>query len=496
MGMHKLDFLSSSPHSFIFHQNSNKTNFGGVLSLIYLIVVLIITAFYLVFYLIADNYTVEYLYHEKILTQEENQMMKNNPRYNPIFKFDIGLYDGSFSKRKRVEDRFIIKDVSLGNLSNATVDTFGSYHKKVTEVDWYILYDCLNETRENCKIDRNQTESDFVTFLIQFQGYELDHQNKDSPFHPITGEKYYHYKPTFSLSNPVQRGNIWSLVKYKEDKGFLSIFDKFNEKDEDDNKIIGPVVKSFEETEFSKLYETKNLFVHDIRGDGSLHFYKLIGEVYFSIDFYHYEEYKRTPKSFWDAIANICSLSMTVLSGFSYIFLNYYSNNFDNYKIIENILYNTKPKQEKKENKEEIELSNDFNKTDNLLDKNNEDKNIIITKEESQKIDVEDNKELINENKDMNNKEDYDRLPKLRFVDFFFNNIYSSKLCKINRQKIIHKCNEIISKYYSIENLLYNQIKLENLFKDYKWNNPSLNKFDNNELIIQLKNLISSFQET
>ena len=169
---------------------------------------------------------------------------------------------------------------------------------------------------------------------------------------------------------------------------------------------------------------------------------------------------------------------------------------FVNYKIIENILYNTKNKQEKKENKEEIELKNDFNKTDNLLDKNNEDKNIIITKEESQKIDVEDNKELINENKDMNNKEDYDRLPKLRFVDFFFNNIYSSKLCKINRQKIIHKCNEIISKYYSIENLLYNQIKLENLFKDYKWNNPSLNKFDNNELIIQLKNLISSFQET
>jgi len=250
-------------------------------------------------------------------------------------------------------------------------------------------------------------------------------------------------------------------------------------------------VKSFEETDFSKFTETKDIFYHEKRDNGSLHFYKLIGEIYFSIDFYHYEEYKRTAKSFWNALANVCSLSMTVLSGFSFVFLNFYSNNFDNYKIIENILYNTKPKQEKKENKEEIELSNDFNKTDNLIDKKNEDKNIIITKEESEKIDVEDNKELIDEN-----KEDYDRLPKLRFVDFIFNNLYNGKLCKINRQKIIQKCNEIISKYYSIENLLYNQIKLENLYKDYKWNNPSLNKFGNNELIIQLKNLISSFQET
>ena len=489
--MHKLDFLSSSPHSFIFHQNSNKTNFGGVLSLIYLIVVLIIAAFYLVFYLIEDNYTVEYLYHENILTQEENEKMKNNPKYNPTFKFDIGLFDGSYTNGKLAEDRFIIKDGTISNFTNATVDNMGSYHKKITEVDWYIFYDCLNETNETCKIDESKTKSDFVTFVIRLKGYQLDHQNKDSPFHPLAGDNYYYYRPSFNLNNPVQRGNIWSLVKYKEDKGFWSIFSKFNEKDEDDGKIIGPVVKSFEETDFSKFAETKDIFFPEKRNDGTLHFYKLIGEIYFSIEFYHYEEYKRTAKSFWNALANVCSLSMTVLNGFSYVFLNFYSNNFDNYKIIENILYNTKPKQEKKENKEEIELSNDFNKTDNLIDKKNVDKNIIITKEESEKIDVEDNKELIDEN-----KEDYDRLPKLRFVDFIFNNLYNGKLCKINRQKIIQKCNEIISKYYSIENLLYNQIKLENLYKDYKWNNPSLNKFCNNELIIQLKNLISSFQET
>ena len=43
--------------------------------------------------------------------------MKNNPRYNPIFKFDIGFFDESLSERKQVEDRFIIMDNTLANFS-------------------------------------------------------------------------------------------------------------------------------------------------------------------------------------------------------------------------------------------------------------------------------------------------------------------------------------------------------------------------------------------
>ena len=31
------------------------------------------------------------------------------------------------------------------------------------------------------------------------------------------------------------------------------------------------------------------------------------------------------------------------------------------------------------------------------------------------------------------------------------------------------------------------------MLKDYRWNNQELNNFDNNDLIIQFKNLISSF---
>ena len=38
--------------------------------------------------------------------------------------------------------------------------------------------------------------------------------------------------------------------------------------------------------------------------------------------------------------------------------------------------------------------------------------------------------------------------------------------------------------------IIYNQMKLENLFKDYKWNNPELNTIENNKMISDLKLLI------
>ena len=44
-----------------------------------------------------------------------------------------------------------------------------------------------------------------------------------------------------------------------------------------------------------------------------------------------------------------------------------------------------------------------------------------------------------------------------------------------------------------MENILYNQIKMENLLKDYKWNNTDLANINNNNLIIQLNSLISSY---
>ena len=198
-------------------------------------------------------------------------------------------------------------------------------------------------------------------------------------------------------------------------------------------------------------------------------------------------------KSFWDTVANICSLSLSVFNGFSFVFAKIYSNNFDNYKILEKILFKIKSKDDskiKKTKTKEIELSDNFNKTDFLIDKKSEEQNIIIKNEKMDEFD-----DTSNENNKKSNDTEV-TLPKLRFFDFIFNNVYNSKRCKMDRLEIINKCNEIILKYYSVENILYNQLMLEILFKDYKWNDPELNKLDNNKLIHQLKNLVNSFNYT
>ena len=148
----------------------------------------------------------------------------------------------------------------------------------------------------------------------------------------------------------------------------------------------------------------------------------------------------------------------------------------------------------KKEKPTKIELTISSFKEDSLLEENEGDK------------DLNDEENIINENFGNENEEIHDIyesekenrkkriLPKFRFIDFLFNNFYSNKTCKNIRQKIIAKYNDLITKYYSIETIVFNQIKMENLLKDYKWNNPDLADINNNELIIQLNNLISSYK--
>ena len=58
--MQKLDFLSGAPKTFIFEKSSNKTNLGGVFTLIYLIIVLIISLAYIVDYEANPKYEAQF----------------------------------------------------------------------------------------------------------------------------------------------------------------------------------------------------------------------------------------------------------------------------------------------------------------------------------------------------------------------------------------------------------------------------------------------------
>ena len=135
----------------------------------------------------------------------------------------------------------------------------------------------------------------------------------------------------------------------------------------------------------------------------------------------------------------------------------------------------------KKENYNEINIINNLNK----LIEEEDDKNKIASKKYELNIndDNNDENEIIQEEKSHNNV-----LKKLHFYDYFFNNVYSKCCWKNKNQELINNANNILYKYLSIDALLYNQLKLENLFKDYNWNDPALNDIQNNKLIIKLKN--------
>ena len=104
MRMISFDFLSSSPHSFIFQRRANRTNFGGVLSLLYLVVFLIISSFYLIKYFNEDNYTIQYLYHERFITEEEILKRVESDRYNPKINFCPSI---KVKAEKEITNRFI-----------------------------------------------------------------------------------------------------------------------------------------------------------------------------------------------------------------------------------------------------------------------------------------------------------------------------------------------------------------------------------------------------
>ena len=209
-----------------------------------------------------------------------------------------------------------------------------------------------------------------------------------------------------------------------------------------------------------------------------------------------YKDFKRKSKSILDCYANIFSIWISLYNLFTFLFLKLYSKSFDKYKIIENILSRQKENllliNESRFHEEKIKENNkgDILFEDSSENENNDDQILIndsnITKEK-EIFDLEDNNNFFRK---FNEQERI--LPKLNFLDFFNDTL---RICRnYKRQQLLLACNKIMYKHYSVENILYNQIMIENLLRDYKWNNPELkNIFNNNSLYYIKNNLLNNY---
>ena len=481
--MECLDFLSESPTNYIFQKRRNKTNFGGILSLLYIIVMILISLAYILEYAINEKYIYEGSTFNnqtyKDFDYDNHKRIHDDDELTPYINLTIISHTEDIAIFNDYENKFL----ELDHL-DVYDDPVFSLRKKVSDIRVTIYYKCGQDY--NCSQFEEFCESNgnwYGDFFLLYPHYKINH-NEDPPVKVKETEGLV-YGHGYSLR--VYRPGIirdefdWEVIKYQDEK---SLFKTLTNKKTD--YFFGEIKdRNFKYTDYESFY-------HSIEYKKEIGYYIPIYSIVFYKNFEEYTLYRRRKIHLLDTIAKIGALFSTVKYFFS-LFLSFYSKNADNYEVIEKLVNSIKEPIKKIElskefkvseikiNKKENELKtiNEINKLEPLIElEPNKNKENINYSEKNDKY-IKDNKLIESSSFSLN---------KLYFYHFYFNNIYCKCCIKIKNQKMIDIANEILYKYLSIENLLYNQMKLENLFKDYKWINPLLNNIQNNDLMIKLKN--------
>ena len=468
--MHPLDIISNSPNLYILRKESNKTNFGGFLFLIYLIIIITIFVYYIIDYTKNDKYIIQSFNHFNIKSDEEKEERNKNDFYNPTINFNLSTsvyFFGHFF------DLSILKLQIYDNKKEKFIEKGSKFSTKINDFDIIIIYECNNL---NCSdylelLEYLRDEFNISSYYLNFayDGFTLDHQNENKPIIKTedNNEIFFHqYK--LNLNKTTNITYNWKNILYTEKKGYFQ---------KDSNDSCGYI-------------ESYNSYYYDIPLRIGLtemkdKAYILVSEFTFNNDNTQYIEYFRKRVSELDLLANFLSLVANIFTGVKFIF-SFYSSNFNNFKIIEKIL-NRQPKKNYKINNNPLEMEDYENKKFISIRDDFSENNIQKDKEKTESNNDSDFHKFKDDDcDDDKSSTDSKRIKKLHFFDFFLNNIYCC-LKKKKPQKIIHKCNQIIEKYASIDMLIKNQILIENLLKDYKWNDPNLNNVENNNLFVELK---------
>ena len=419
--MKKLDFISGAPKTFIFQQDSNKTNLGGILTILFILAMLIIMYSYIYEYFANDKYNVSYYYNEKFYKDEELDKIYNDENLYPELTYALTLgYIGN--QAEKLNNVIILtpeeEEIPFGQIRKA----------KVSELNFLAFYKCENETF--CDLDDGYDGLNLYILNLRYYGYFCDHQNPDSP---IRRDENYKIFP-FTIEDRIDFYLFdWKIIKYEEESSFSGMFRSTKE-------TYGGEFTETEKysipSEGIKKYEKFN------NETGKIEYYKYVAEFdFYRNNFGYYDNYSRERVSIFDAIANICALVSTLYGVVTFIFCGFYSNSFDNYKIIEKIISrggyidikdikDIREDSAKTQPKEQIELKDQI-ETD-IKD------NLIEVKEDS------DDKKMLDDDKEK--KEDIKplfRIPKFHFYDFLYNNVYFDCCKPSTTQGVISACNDL-----------------------------------------------------
>ena len=216
------DFLNSPPQLYFLQKRTNKTIIGGILFILYLIIITIVFLFYTVDYYLNDKYDIEYTIYKIFSDNLQNNNFKG---VDPHFNFSVNLFKINDDLDKiELDNNFILLDSSL-----EIIERNKFYSKNPKDIAITVLYTCLF----NCSQEGEQDKG--ISYILNFtyRGYKIDHDNEKIPLE-TTNENYIFYKEFYFSLNKTSFFEVdWEIIKYREEKGLLGLFDNwFNKKNE------------------------------------------------------------------------------------------------------------------------------------------------------------------------------------------------------------------------------------------------------------------------
>lgn len=300
--MRKLDILSPSPNSFIFQKESNKTLFGGILSLIYLISIFFIYLYYRVIFYFSPPYEItSFTSSQRILTKEQKNKFEQSEKYNPNLLFKFSLLDNF---HENLSERFILFDES----KKKQIQRDEIIERRINDIHIVVLYKCL-ENETYCDIDEKDKRA-FYQLLIYYQGFLVNPRSTI----PIIkqGKNIFHNDIFYFNSDFIFDESFkWKIIRVEETKGISRLFDIFKEEEEEDIKENDIYIGGRLEKYYKDIYSSDS-------GYSLVKNTRLMTNIYIygtkRINAYNCENYVRKETSLLDVYAKVFSLWMSLYS--------------------------------------------------------------------------------------------------------------------------------------------------------------------------------------
>ena len=402
--MNVLDFLSLSPSLYLLKQKRGKNKLGGFFSLIFVLIMIALTVYYLYIYFFSLDYNLIYYRDNRdtYMNEEQIEIMKkpkpfifaitdnpNNAKITPYLKD----YYNNLIPAEKCSVNFTFGEAYCFDL------VFYSQNREIKKGNHSLLVIC----EENC------TDSDGKPVSLELgmatQNLKIEHSNEN----PLQYDGYTGYKIPLTIQKNISEQHMFNFIPILYDSSEI-----LNTK----RKIfIGSYLTSDDETTTNRKDDVFAVFYININNECDI--------------------YIRDYKTLLDTLSKIGGL-FTPFKFLFEILIIFYSDLENNSEITKNV----------------------FSKIKNYEYKPNI--NIPISIEKNNNIDIK----VSNENKNIRKKfrvkkgEQY-------FCSFFNFCCNCCYFCKTHRtMKILNLCSDFVHTYLSAENIIFNMILFESYYQD------------------------------